>query len=110
MASTNETGEPETIDPPFATTSAEGLLIGVPIGIVMLVAAGALRLDITSFKRFLTICIVAGLISGAALTRRRTIEKLSANQRTVLDLVILLGMSSLVCSFLLKMFVEGRAG
>jgi hypothetical protein len=50
------------------------------------------------------------LIGRAALTRRKTVENLSANQRTVLELVILLGMSSLVCYFLLRMFVVGRAG
>jgi hypothetical protein len=110
MVPTDHTGEPETIDPPFTTTSAEGLLIGVPIGIVMLVLGGAFELNITSFKRFLTVCIVAGMVSGAALTRRRTFEKLSASQRTVMELLILLGMSSLVCYALLKMFLEGRAG
>ena len=110
MAPTNENGEPDTIDPPFTTWSAEGLLIAVPIGIVMLVAGAALRLNITSFKKFLTVCAVAGFVSGAALTRRRTFEKLSANQRTVLELLMLLGMASVVCLILLKMFLEGRAG
>jgi hypothetical protein len=110
MVPTNETGEPETIDPPFTTTFAEGLLIGVPLGIVMLVTAGALRLNITSFKRFLTVCVVAGFVSGAALTWRRMFEKLSATQRTVLELLVLLGMASAVCRVLLKIFLEGRAG
>jgi hypothetical protein len=110
MVPTNETGEPETIDPPFTTASAEGLLIAVPIGIVMLVAGGALQLNITSFKKFLAICVVAGFVSGAALTRRKTFEKLGANQRTVLELLMLLGMASAVCRLLLKIFLEGRAG
>jgi hypothetical protein len=110
MVPTNETGEPDTIDPPFTIASPEGLLIAVPIGIVMLVAGGALRLNITSFKKFLAICVVAGFVSGAALTRRKTFEKLGANQRTVLELLMLLGMASAVCRLLLKIFLEGRAG
>lgn len=110
MVPTNENGERDTIGPPFTTWSAEGLLIAVPIGIVMLVVGGALRLNITSFKKFLTVCVVAGSISGAALTRRTTFEKLSANQRTVLELLMLLGMASAMCHVLLKMFLEGRAG
>ena len=109
MVPTNENGDPDTIGPPFTTWSAEGLLIAVPIGIVMLVAGGALRLNITSFKRFLTICVVAGFVSGAALTLRRTFEKLSATQRTVLELLMLLGMASGICHVLLKIFLEGRA-
>ena len=110
MVPTNENGEPDTISPPFTTWSTEGLLIAVPISIVMLVVGGALRLNIPSFKKFLTVCIVAGFASGAALTRRRTFEKLSANQRTVLELLILLGMASAMCRVLLKMFLEGRVG
>jgi hypothetical protein len=110
MVPTNETDEPETVDPPFTIVSAEGLLVGVPLGIVMLVAGAALRLNITSFKKFLALCLVAAFVSGAALTWRKTFEKLSANQRTVLELLMLLGMASAVCRVLLKMFLEGRAG
>jgi|SRR5688572_6988239 len=109
MVPTNETGEPDTVDPPFTIASPEGLLVALPIGIVMLVAGGALRLNITTFKKFLALCVFAAFVSGAALTRRKTFEKLSANQRTVLELFMMLGMASVFCYLLLKMFLEGRA-
>lgn len=65
MVSNDEAKGPETVEVPFTASAAEGLLIGVPIGIVMLVAAGALRLNITSFERFLFVCIAVGVVSAS---------------------------------------------
>jgi hypothetical protein len=103
-----ETDEPATVEPPFTATSPETVLVGVPIGIVMLITGAALRVNIASFRSFLFVCIIAGGVSSAILSRRTWLEKLSGNQRTLLEALMLLGSASLVCFLLLKIFLEGR--
>ena len=108
MRRENDTEAPETADPPFTTSSAEGLLIGVPLGIVMLIVGGAMRVNIALFNRFLLVCIGGGIISSLVLTRRASVERLSAGQRTALEMLILLGFASMVCAGLVRLFLVGR--
>lgn len=109
MVPRNDSREPETVEQPFTVWSAEGLLIGVPIGIVMLIVGGALRVDIAFFRRFLFVCVVAGIASSIAMSRRTWLQRFTATQRTVLEMVILLGFASFVCASLLRIFLVGRA-
>ena len=108
MAPKRKSREPETVDPPFTTWSAEGLFIGVPIGIVMLVVGGALRVNIALLNRFLLVCIAAGIISNLVLMQRASVEKLSAGYRTALEMLILFGFASMVCFSLVHLFLAGR--
>ena len=50
MLPRNDSREPDTVEQPFTVWSAEGLLIGVPIGIVMLIVGGALRAHVDGFN------------------------------------------------------------
>jgi hypothetical protein len=98
----------EIIDPPFTTASAEGLLIGVPLGIVMVIVGGAMRVNIALFNRFLMVCIGAGIVSRLVLTQRAWADKLGAGQRTALEMLILLGFASMVCAAFVRLFLVGR--
>ena len=108
MVPNEEADTPETVDPPFTVWSAEGLLIGCPIGVAMLIAAAALGLNIIAFKRFLLACLAAGMVASVVLSKRTLVEKRTGNQRTLLEMLILLGYASVVSYGLLKMFLEGR--
>ena len=110
MVPERESEAPDTVEQPFTAWSAEGLLIGVPIGIVMLIVGGALRVDIAFFRRFLFACVVAGIASSVALSRRTWLQRLTATQRTVLEMLILLGYASMMCALLLGTFLDGRSG
>ena len=44
-----DAGKPEMADPPFTLASAE-FLIALPLGVLMLVAGGLLRVDATASK------------------------------------------------------------
>jgi hypothetical protein len=108
MRPENDAEAPDPVDPPFTTSSAEGLLIGVPLGIVMVIIGGAMRVNIAVFNRVLSVCIGVGILSSLILTRRALVEKLSAGQRTALEMLILLGFASMVCAFLVRLFLAGR--
>ena len=101
-----EADKPETVDPPFTFASSE-FLIALPLGVLMLVAAGALRVDVTTFKVFLVVCFVAGTISGGVLSRQALLNRLNGSQRTILELLMLLGFASVVSFLLLRIFLEG---
>lgn len=101
---------PETIDPPFRKFSAERLLVSLPLGLVMLIVGGAMRVNIALFNRFLMVCIGAGMVSRLILTRRTWVEKLGAGQRTALEMLIMLGFASVVCAVFVRLFLAGRIG
>jgi hypothetical protein len=74
----------------------------------VLVAGGALKVDVTAFKIFLLVCLVSGTISGGILSRPALLNRLSGSQRTILEMVMLLGFASVVSFALLRIFLEGN--